>query len=73
MWFYWFILFGPVTIFFQAILMVKIFYLFLSIKQLINTGLKGAISRKAFLSTLLLCIVVIGLSSYAYYRWVWFW
>ncbi len=73
MWFYWFIFFGPVTIIYLAIVMVNIFYLSMSIRQLINTGFKDAISRKAFLFSLLLCFVVIGISSYAYFRWVWWW
>ena len=73
MWFYWFIFFGPVTIIYLAIILVSIFYLALSIRQLINTGFKDTISWKAFISSLLLCFVVIGISSYAYFRWVWFW
>lgn len=73
MWFYWFIFFGPATIIYLAIVLVSIFYLSMSIKQLINTGFKDAISRKAFLSSLLLCFVVVGISSYAYFRWVWLW
>lgn len=73
MWFYWFIFFGPVTIIYLAIVLVSIFYLSMSIKQLIKTGFKDAISRKAFLSSLLLCFVVVGISSYAYFRWVWLW
>lgn len=71
MWFYWFIFFGPVTIIYLAIVLVSIFYLSMSIKQLIKTGLKDVISRKAFLSSLLLCLFVTGISSYAYFRWVW--
>lgn len=73
MWFYWFIFFGPVTIIYLAIVLVSIFYLSMSIKQLIKTGFKDAISRKAFLSSLLVCFVVVGISSYAYFRWVWLW
>lgn len=73
MWFYWFIFFGPVTIIYLAIVLVSIFYLSMSIKQLIKTGFKDAISRKAFLSSLLLYFVVVGISSYAYFRWVWLW
>ena len=73
MWFYWFIIFGPVTIIYLAIVMVNCFYLFMSLKQLLNTGFKDAISRKAFLSSLLLCFAVISISSYAYFKWVWFW
>jgi hypothetical protein len=63
MWFYWFIFFGPVTIIYLAIIMVTIFYLSMSIKQLINTGFKNPISRKAFLFSLLVCFVVVGVSS----------
>jgi len=54
MWFYWFIFFGPATIIYLAIVLVSIFYLSMSIKQVIKTGFKDAISRKAFLSSLLL-------------------
>ena len=56
-----------------GIVMVNIFYLSMSIKQLINTALKDAVYRKAFLSTLLLCFAVTSISGYAYFRWVWFW
>lgn len=73
MWFYWFIFFGPVTIIYLAVIMVNIFYLSMSFKQLINAGFKDPVSRKAFLSSLLVCFVVVGVSSYAYFRWVWFW
>jgi len=73
MWFYWFIFFGPVTIIYLAIIMVNVFYLSMSIKQLINTGFKDSVSRRAFLSSLLVCFVVVGVSSFAYFRWVWFW
>ncbi len=73
MWFYWFIFFGPVTIIYLAVIMVNIFYLSMSIKQLINSGIKDPVSRKTFLSSFLICFVVVGVSSYAYFRWVWFW
>jgi hypothetical protein len=73
MWFYWFIFFGPISVLYIAVIIVSGIYLTMGIRQVLITGYKDTVSRKALLYSLLLVLILVGISSFVYFKWVWLW
>jgi len=74
MWFYSFIFFPFLTLFYLAIAIISLIYLYMGIVQLItNGGRYDKPKRAGGVVSLLISLAVLSLASYFYFKWIWYW